>query len=230
METQTQTYVAYYRVSTKGQSLGIDGQRECCESKAVRENASIIAEYSEKESGGNDSRPELAKAIQFAKDNDAILLIAKLDRLSRSVRFLFELKESGAKIACCDLPELNTLTLGLFATIAEHEKELIGQRTKTALQEARKQGKIGGNPSISHGNQNPDHQKKASEKGLEVRRANARAQYKTVLPLIRAYRDNGLSYQKVADNLNANGYTTNRGKQWTGTAVRNCLKLVGELD
>ncbi len=53
--------------------------------------------------------------------------------LARSVSFIFAIKEAGIEIECCDLPQLNTLNLGIFATLAQYEAELISKRTKDAL-------------------------------------------------------------------------------------------------
>ena len=88
----------------------------------------------------------IEKAIQQAKDTNSILIIAKLDRLSRNVGFIFQLKESGVNFQAVDVPELTTLTLGLFATIAQHERETISSRIKVALQAKKARGFVLGNP------------------------------------------------------------------------------------
>lgn len=77
---------------------------------------------------------KLAKAIEHAKRTGGALIVAKLDRLSRSVKTLFELRDSGIGLTVCDAPELNTMSLGIFATRAQDERELISQRTRAALQ------------------------------------------------------------------------------------------------
>jgi len=67
-------------------------------------------------------------------------LFTKLDRLSREVEFLFTLRKIGIKLHCIDLPQLNTLTLGIFGTVAQWERELISSRTKKGLEVFKKGG------------------------------------------------------------------------------------------
>ncbi len=79
------TFVCYYRVSTQkqGQSgLGLEGQRATVQKFCAE--GRIIGEFTDVESGKKDNRPELLKAIEAAKQHGATLVIAKLDRLSRS--------------------------------------------------------------------------------------------------------------------------------------------------
>jgi len=81
-------YVAYYRVSTQQQGnsgLGLHAQKETV-IKFI-DNNTLLAEFTEIESGKNNQRQELVNAIEFANSNQATLIIAKLDRLSRNVSF-----------------------------------------------------------------------------------------------------------------------------------------------
>ena len=125
-------YIAYMRTSTSKQEYGLDSQLDIV-NKWVIGKGEVISYHQEQVSGKVDNRPMLQKAIDECKKEGATLLITKLDRLSRNVAFLFQLKDSGVDIACCDLPDLNTLTLGIFATMAQHERELISRRTKEGL-------------------------------------------------------------------------------------------------
>jgi DNA invertase Pin-like site-specific DNA recombinase len=134
-------YVAYYRVSTAKQGhsgLGLEAQRTAVSTFVG--NATILREYVEVESGKVNERPHLVAAIDYAKGKGATLVIAKLDRLSRNAGFIFALKDSGVDFQCADMPEANTLTIGIFATLAQHERELISSRTRAALQAKKKQG------------------------------------------------------------------------------------------
>lgn len=131
-------YVAYYRVSTKAQGssgLGLEAQRASVAGfvKGSDRRAVIVAEFTEVESGKKDKRMELMAAIERAKREGAVLVIAKLDRLSRNASFIFTLRDSRVNFLCVDMPDANTLTIGIFATLAQHERELISQRTKAAL-------------------------------------------------------------------------------------------------
>ena len=144
-------YVAYYRVSTRGQGesgLGLEAQKAAV---AGFVKGVIVAEYTEIESGKNNQRVELGAAIERAKQEKAVLVIAKLDRLSRNASFIFTLRDSGVNFQCVDMPDANTLTIGIFATLAQHERELISSRTKAALQAKIAQGCPAGYPPESDG-------------------------------------------------------------------------------
>ena len=105
-----------------------------------------VAEFTEVESGKNNQRVQLATAIDRAKKENAVLVIAKLDRLSRNASFIFTLRDSGVNFQCVDMPDANTLTIGIFATLAQHERELISSGTKAALNAKIAQGAKLGKP------------------------------------------------------------------------------------
>jgi DNA invertase Pin-like site-specific DNA recombinase len=177
----------------------------------------ILAEYVEVESGKRNDRPELAQAIEHARREGATLIIAKLDRLARSVAFIFALRDSGVKFIACDMPEANTLTIGLLAALAQHERELISERTKAALRAKKTRGCVLGSP------QNLARQ--ATLKAAEARRrraledpANRRA---TELALL--YRKTGLSYRVIAQRLNENDHVTRRGKKFSACSIHRLL-------
>lgn len=141
-------YVAYYRVSTKKQGmsgLGLDAQKQTAQF-FLKENDCIVKEFIEIESGKNNQREQLDEAIKFARNNKHTLLVAKLDRLSRNVSFIFALRDSGVDFVCADIPDANTLTIGIFATIAQHEREIISRRTKDALRAKKQKGFQLGSP------------------------------------------------------------------------------------
>ena len=112
-------YTPYYRVSTQKQGnsgLGLDAQRAAVRA-FVPDVAQLGNEFVEVESGKKNQRPQLLAAIAEARRVGATLLIAKLDRLSRNAGFIFALRDSGVDFVCCDMPDANTLTVGLFAVI-----------------------------------------------------------------------------------------------------------------
>src|SRR5881409_1892098 len=84
-----------------------------------------------------NDRPELQKALQRCRLTGATLVVAKLDRLSRNAAFLLTLRDSGADFVAVDLPEANTMTVGVMAVVAQYERELISARTKAALAAAK---------------------------------------------------------------------------------------------
>ncbi|MBY5567153.1 recombinase family protein [Rhizobium leguminosarum] len=103
-------YVAYYRVSTQMQGksgLGLEAQRHAVEQFAG--SHPIIAEYTEIESGKRNDRPQLEAALDHAKANNAVLIIAKLDRLSRDVHFISGLLKRNVPIKACDMPNADDL-------------------------------------------------------------------------------------------------------------------------
>jgi DNA invertase Pin-like site-specific DNA recombinase len=217
-------FVAYYRVSTAKQGrsgLGLEAQRASVQTFA--KDGEIVGEFVEIESGRRNDRPELAQAIQYARRQGATLIIAKLDRLSRSVGFIFTLRDAGARFLCADLPELNTLTLGVFAALAQHERELISERTKAALKAKKARGCVLGSPQ--------NLTREATLKAAEARRrraledpANRRA---TELALL--YRNCGLSYKAIAGKLNANDHVTRRGKRFSACAIQRLLKRAKQV-
>ena len=142
-------YTPYYRVSTQKQGssgLGLDAQRAAVRT-FVPDAAQLGAEYVEIKSGKKNQRPQLLAAIAEARRVGATLLIAKLDRLSRNAGFIFALRDSGVDFVCCDMPDANTLTVGLFAVIAQHERETISKRTKEALAAKKARGVKLGSPA-----------------------------------------------------------------------------------
>ncbi|GHA81169.1 recombinase family protein [Pontibacter akesuensis] len=203
-------YVAYYRVSTKkqGQSgLGLESQRAMVQG-FLKAGDALLAEHIEVESGKRNDRPELEAAIALAKREQAQLLIAKLDRLSRNAGFIFKLRDSHVHFLAVDMPDANTLTIGIFAVLAQHERELISSRTRAALQQKKLQGFALGTPgNLTAG---------ARQRGLQVRQENAAAHKanRQATELIRMYREQGMTFQAIADRLNNQGYTTRRGKRF----------------
>ena len=135
-------YVAYYRVSTKQQGksgLGLAAQREIV-GRFIGEDKDLIGEYEEIESGKKDKREILWKAIAHAKREKAKLLIARLDRFSRRVSFIANLMEEGIGLTIAEMPTATDFQLHIFAALAQEERRLISERTKAALQQAKKRG------------------------------------------------------------------------------------------
>jgi DNA invertase Pin-like site-specific DNA recombinase len=208
-------YVCYYRVSTakQGQSgLGLQAQKTAV-SQFVKDRA-VIGEFVEVESGKNNQRPQLAAAIAFAKAHQATLVIAKLDRLSRNAGFIFALRDSGVDFICADMPDANTLTVGIFAVLAQHERELISSRTKAALAAKKQQGYTLGKPE----NLTPQAALKgrmAYQKITAENENNQRAK-----AMIVYMRDSGMRWTAIADKLNQTGFKTSRGKHFRAEQVK----------
>ena len=140
-------YVSYLRVSTKAQGktgLGIDAQRTMCENFVRNSGGNIVKEFTDIESGTHRNRKGLWDAIECCQKNGWSLVIAKLDRLARDVEFTFRVINTGIDIHFVDMPIVNCMILGVFASVAQYERELCSTRTKAALAVKRKQGcKVG---------------------------------------------------------------------------------------
>lgn len=210
-----QNYVAYYRVSTKQQGesgLGLEAQKTMVKNFLKNDDV-LICEYEEVESGKNNNRPQLLKAIEKSKSEGATLLIAKLDRLSRNAGFIFLLKDSNVDFKCCDMPEANSLTIGIMAVLAQEERELISKRTISALQELKAKGVKLGNPK----NLTQEAQKMGSE-AMRLK-ALSNENNRKATALIVSLRNTGKTYGKIADELNTNGFKTSRGCEFTSSQV-----------
>lgn len=135
--------VAYYRVSTgkQGESgLGLAAQEKAVRDYATANQYQVMKEHIEIESGKNNTRPLLLQALECCKQEKATLLIAKLDRLGRNVAFISRLLEAGVDFKAVDNPYADKLIVHIMAAFAEHERDQISQRTKAALQAAKKRG------------------------------------------------------------------------------------------
>ena len=138
MET---TYIAYLRQSTQKQEisgLGIEAQREIIQNYLKEKKP--VSEYIETESGKKSDRPKLTEALEECRKNGSVLIVAKLDRLSRNVAFTSKLLESDVEIVFCDFPEANKLVLHIISSIAEYEANLISQRTVQSLKAKKARG------------------------------------------------------------------------------------------
>jgi len=152
-------YVAYYRVSTakQGQTgLGMQAQQQAITDFLHHHGGHLVAEYTEVGSGKQADRPEFEKAVDYAQLANAVLLVAKLDRLSRDLHFITELQKKGIRFKLADFPDIDQLTIHILAAMAQHEAQMISQRTKAALRAAKARGVTLGNPQLDiYRNTNP---------------------------------------------------------------------------
>lgn len=212
-------FVAYTRVSTLKQNHGLDSQLDIINNWVKKRVGRVIHISKEKISGKINERPALTEAIEICKKENATLLIAKLDRLSRNVAFLFKIKDSGINIACCDLPELNTLTLGIFATMAQHERELISRRTKEGLKIAKSKGKKIGRKKGYIRNKDITEKINIAKRQKAILR-NER-NYKVILHL----KNKGLGNHQIAKELNMMGFTAPRGGKLQSNQIRQIINI-----
>jgi DNA invertase Pin-like site-specific DNA recombinase len=214
--------VAYLRVSTRAQGesgLGLDAQRAAVERFCAGSGHTLIGEFLEIESGRRSSRPVLREAIERAKATHSLLVIARLDRLSRSLRFIAELLDGDLQFVACDVPSANRLVMGILAAVAEEEARATSVRTKAAMAAAKARGKVFGSPAnLSAG---------AARRGGRASAATRRKKRDETLGRIgarmRELRAQGHGYRQIAGVLNAEHFKTSRGKRWRPNAVWRAL-------
>lgn len=211
-------YVTYKRVSTKEQGksgLGLEAQERDISiflETYSPEPWETIGDFTDIQSGGDDDRPELQKAITLAKKEKATLLVSKLDRLSRKVSFIAGLmddKQLSFKVA--SMPQADKFQLHIYAALAEQERDFISQRTKAALAEAKTKGKtLGGLRD------------KTMKRNI-VLKAQANKRASKLESIIVPLKERGDSLRQIADALNEAGITTARGHQWQAPQVQRVL-------
>jgi DNA invertase Pin-like site-specific DNA recombinase len=206
-------FIAYFRVSTDRQGksgLGLDAQREAVMNYLNGGRWTLVDEFTEVESGKRNDRPELEKALSACKRQKAKLVIAKLDRLGRNLAFIAALMESGVEFVAVDNPHANKLTVHILAAVAQHEREMISERTKAALAAAKRRGKRLGNPNLPE----------AAKRGVAAIQANARRFAANVRPIIEEIMRTGvISHNAIAAKLNERNVKTARGGRWTHMQV-----------
>lgn len=209
-------FIPYYRVSTDKQGingLGMDAQREIV--SRFLGSTKPHAEFVEVESGRNKDRPELNKALEMCKKVGGTLLIAKLDRLSRNASFTLSLRDSGVEFIACDMPQANRLTIGILAVVAEHEAEMISQRTKDGLDAAKRRGVKMGNPRWQGGMA-----KAQRERWVQMKEFRERMK-----PVVEEIRAAGVTtLVGIAQALNARGFKGLLGAAWRTETVRTLVK------
>jgi DNA invertase Pin-like site-specific DNA recombinase len=213
LESAGPLYIGYMRVSTKKQDLGLDVQYE-----ALKE-LSPVQIYQDTISGKKDEREGLIEAIEHCKRINGILLFYKLDRLSRSVSMIFQLRDSGIPLQCITMPDLNTITIGMLATWAQHEREQISSRTKEALQRLKASGvKLG-----VHTHKKPltkEHYSKIGKQSGVVKRKQTCKAMQMAIKLSKDFRQQGMTYHDIAEKLNNYDLTTRKGKAFHKVTVR----------
>jgi DNA invertase Pin-like site-specific DNA recombinase len=199
--------IGYLRVSTEeqGQSgLGLEAQEATVRAEVKRRGWTCEDIYRDVASGKSlRKRTDFAWALSDLRMGKAdVLVVAKLDRLSRSVSdfaaILAKSQVEGWALDVCDLGVDTTTPSGkmvaqIMMVLAEWEREMIGDRTKNALAAARARGQKLGRPQ-----------------GISDE----------TVRLIRVMRGSGLSWGKIAAALEREGVKTGQGGQWHATTVR----------
>ncbi len=214
-----QQAVAYLRVSTarQGESgLGLEAQERSVRELAQSRGWHIVDTYTEVESGKRNDRPDLAAALDRARELGAVLVVSRLDRLSRNVAFLAALIESGVEVRFADLPDADRLTVHVLAAVAEAEARSISARTRAALASCRARGVKLGSPCPERG---------ARAAGV-VSKAKANEHAMKIEPVLRHVLNelSGASLGRLAQELECRRVPTSRGGAWTAKAVSRVLE------
>jgi DNA invertase Pin-like site-specific DNA recombinase len=216
-------YVLYLRVSSQDQGrsgLGLEAQQRDID--LFLENYAdapyeVVERFVEVQSGKDDDRPLLEAAIQLAKKANAVLVVSKLDRLSRRVSFIAALMEDKAlEFKVAQMPYADKFQLHIYACLAEQERDFISQRTKAALAAAKARGQKLGAPVI--------HLKKLAE--AKSKKAESAAQ--RIASVIQPLRQQGKALREICDALNGAGLKTERGGQYHPSLVSRMLKRLDE--
>lgn len=233
-DTSTIDVVSYCRVSSQGQGesgLGLEAQREYITRAAKQNGWNIVGEFVDVVSGklAIEDRPEGKKALAACKKLKAQLVVAKLDRLSRSVHHIARLMDQ-TEFKVATMPQAKTFELHLFAALAQQEREFIANRTKEALAALKKRADDGDVQSV----EKISRRSEALEKGrTEANRAKASEAVQQRVntwqesvrdPIDLCIRKGGRTLQQVADCLNGKGITTSRGGQWSSMQVKRVME------
>lgn len=210
--------IPYYRVSTARQGLsglGLEVQRKAVRDFAQANSLRLLREFTEVESGSKSKRPVLQQAIEACKANDAVLLIAKLDRLGRNVLFISTLMESKVEFVAVDNPSASRFIVHIMAAFAEHERDLISIRTKAALRAAKNRGvELGTNGKYILSKKNREASKAFAEKMKPVMEKLQQQGFKTV--------------RQITAELNRRNVPTyhEHGQKWHLATVHKILKSI----
>lgn len=218
--------LSYYRVSTKRQGrsgLGLDAQRETVESYARMTGGTVLRSYQEIESGRNDDRPELARAVADARRSRASIVIARLDRLSRDAHLISGLQKTGVPFVCCDMPDADETMVGIYGYLGQREWKLISERTKAALAQAKARGVVLGTPeNLTH-----DGRLLGAAKAGQAHKRMAAEAYADLGPWLVELRTQGLTLRQIVERLGEDGHTTRRGQTWNPKQVSRVLARYG---
>ncbi|NVE93381.1 recombinase family protein [Altererythrobacter lutimaris] len=225
--------VAYYRVSTEKQGksgLGLEAQKDAIERFIEAQGADLVDEFIEVETGKGDDalskRPKLRAAMRQASLHGASVVVAKLDRLSRDVAFISGLMAKRIPFIVTELgPDVDPFMLHIYAALAEKERRLISERTKTALQAAKERGVKLGNPNGAAALRRAQ---KGNTAAIESLKADAQERAEELRSVIEDLNEKGISsLTGLAKAMNEGGFVTPRGGKWHASSVKNLLGRLG---
>lgn len=206
--------------------LGMEAQRRAVSAYAATHSATILAIYSEVETGRRKdlwNRPQLIRALGHARRSKAVLVIARMDRLARNVFVTSQLLESGVEFVACDNPHANRMTIQILAVMAEHESRMISERVKAtvAIRRAR------GDDFRCFRKLTPEQMRMGQIAAAEANRRRTREAYADLVPIVRQLRESGDTLRSIATSLNDLGHQTRGGGNWTSAGIYHFLKREG---
>ena len=124
--TKRPTAYSYARLSTKRQEAegSLEAQEEQIERYCEQNDIELLGFYSESDSDKSSARPELIEVLNLCNLSNSILIVAKIDSLSRDLYFLTKLQTHGTPFLALDMPEANPTMLKVMVSFAEHENRL----------------------------------------------------------------------------------------------------------
>lgn len=221
--------IGYFRVSTERQGasgLGLEAQRHAAEAYANAQNLEILDSYVEVESGRkcDRDRPKLAAALMQCKQTRAVLVVAKLDRLSRDVEFLAKLMKSDVQFVACDNPNATKLTITILMAVAQDEAERISSRTKAALAARRARGLPLGAEMRACRNLTKTARKVGGKRSAQIRRRRSAEYYAPICAKIREWYDDELTVETIVHLLNDRRILTRNGLAWNAGKVYHVMR------
>jgi DNA invertase Pin-like site-specific DNA recombinase len=214
-------YIAYYRKKQPASPrFNVKEQREA----VARYHP--IAEFIEIEARKGAHRSALAEAVAYAKKEGAVLVIAKMEHLSRAREVTHLLMESGVEFICVDQPTTNRSTIHVLAAVAEENtRERLGRLKETFAKQKARGVKLGSaNPKLWKGREHLRNYANAVKHSSAYREQRTKNHYQYIMPIIQKMREEGTTFAEIADWLNANGHQTTILGPFTELAVWRIVK------
>ena len=217
----TTDFVVLLRIST-AKTGGIDSNGIAAQRRDINlflqqhQNARVIQEFVEVESGAAKERPVLEQAIKCCQKHRCPLLVQKVDRLTRDVETLGRLtKMKNVEIRIASLPNADNFQIHLYGILASQEREFISKRVRAGMREAKSRGVRFGNPKLAELNRTRKHE--------------ARIYAYEHSELIKNLRNDGKTYRQICEFLNSSGIKTRTGKSFHPVQVHRILKRANEV-
>ena len=219
---EQQTAIIYARVSTSKQSASLDLQESVCREFCSSVGLEPIRVLREVVSGGSVDRPVFDRAVAIADMTGARIVATKVDRISRRISVIGNLIDRGIRIRVVQLgaQDVNEMTLGIFASLAQAERTLIKARTREALRARKEAGVKLGNPNIEE----------VAKLGRAQWSSKARGfNSKIVSELVALEKIGVRTNAELAECLNRKGFKTSRGKLWTAPNVARIRRAASSI-